>query len=347
MGHDRTVAVLFLAVVLAGCASAPIPGSGERIGGDPHPGTPVATQQTPETAVPTAEQRPNPWNDSTLVVAVDTVAAGDRDVAGLVQSAAAFWSDHSEPFAGYAVDFVVERDAEDPDVVVRFVDTVTDCEDVSHAAGCAPLIDDSGDVDRPETVTVLTGLSNASTEHVVRHEFGHLLGVEHGEPPREVMRPNATIETLPRPNATDRAFPWPNRAFAVFLGSDVDAGTEHRQVEAALDYYERAPAGMPANLTFRVTENRSAADVVVRRGDCGAAASSCFTAQGPDPDGDGAIEQYHRAAIGLDGVPDDAVGWHVGNWLAYVPGAESAYGRPPPFRNADTDDRRSEWWDDD
>lgn len=138
-----------------------------------------------------------------------------------------------------------------------------------------------------------------------------------------------------------------DRDVVEFVDSDVDAGTEHRQVEAALDYYEHGPVGMPANLTVRVTGSRSAADVVVRRGDCGAAAPSCFTAQAPDPDGDGAIERYHRAEIVLDGVPGDAVGWHVGNWLAYLLGAERVEQRQPPFRNADADDRRNEWWDDD
>ena len=64
MHHDRATRLLALAVVLAGCA-APIPGGSERIGGDPHPGTPVATQQTPETPVPTAEPRSNLSNAST------------------------------------------------------------------------------------------------------------------------------------------------------------------------------------------------------------------------------------------------------------------------------------------
>jgi hypothetical protein len=212
MYHDRALALLVLAVVLADCASAPIRGAGERIGRDPHPGTPVATQHAPETAILPAEPRPSPWNDSALVVVA--TPAGDRE-------------------------------------------------------------------------------------------------------------------------------------FDVFRGSDVDAGTEHRQAEAALDCYERGPSGMLASLTVHVTGHRSAADVVVRRGDCGAAAPSCFTAQGPDLDGDGAIEQYHRAAIVLNGVPDDAVGWHVGNWLAYLLGAERVEQRPPPFRNADAGERRSEWWDDD
>ena len=347
MRTDRAVAVVCLAVVLAGCASAPIPSGGEFLGDGPHPGTPVATQEEPETAIPTAESRSNPWNDSTLVVAVDAAAAGEREVVGFVRSAAAFWSDHSEPFAGYAVEFAVAADAEEPDVIVRFVDDVTGCEDVAHAAGCAPLIERPDDVGRPVEVTALTGLSNASTEHVIRHEFGHLLGIEHGEPPRAVMRPNATIETLPQPNATERSFPWPDREFAVFLGSEIDAGADREQVRHALDYYERRPAGALANLTFTVIENRTAADLVVRRGGCANAAPSCFTARGPDPDGDGAIEQYHRGEIVADGVPPDALGWHVGNWLAYLLGAERVEERPPPFRGADAEDRRSEWWDDD
>ncbi|GAB7095650.1 hypothetical protein JCM30237_28040 [Halolamina litorea] len=334
----RPALAFALLVVTAGCV-APVPGDTTL-----DEGTPVVTQDGPETPVSTAEPRPNPWNESTLTVAVDAGPLADREAAAHVRAAAAFWSDHGDLFAGYDADFAVDPDAAEPDAVVQFVGNVTACDDVSHAAGCAPLIHESGDIDRPETVTVEAGLSNASTEHVVRHELGHLLGIEHGEAPREVMRANATLETVPRPDATERAFPWPDRSLSVFLA--VDGDTDRRQVGHALDYYERGPDGVPANLSLTTTDNRSAADIVVRRGDCGGTAASCFTVRGPDPDGDDTVEQYHRAVITLDGVPADAVGWHVGNWLAYLFGAEEPAERPEPFRNASPEDRRDRWWED-
>lgn len=339
-------------VLLAGCGGTSLPGGENRASTERHPGTPVVTQTGTETPPQTAADRPNPWNETELTVAVDAAATGDREVAYLVRHAAAFWSKHSERYAGYFVTFIVAADAENPDIVVRFVDEVGECGHVDHPAGCATFVNASADIDRPEVLRVRTGLSDASTEHVVRHELGHLLGVEHGEPPREVMRPDATLETLPKPNATQRAFPWPDRQFTVYLDLDgaPDPDAAARQVQHALAYYERGPEGAPANLSFTVVQNRSAADVVVRYGDadaCRDGAPSCLLTRGPDPDGDGAVEEYHWGRITLAGVDTAAVGWHVGNWLAYALGAEKRDQRPPPFRDAGPVERRSDWWEDD
>ena len=339
-------------VLLAGCSGVALPGNEARAPTERHPGTPVATQHGTETAPPTAADRPNPWGERELVVAIDAAATGDREVGYLVRHAAAFWSKHSEAYAGYFVTFAVEREVEYPDVVVRFVDEVDPCGHVDHPAGCASFVNASSDIDRPEVLRVRTGLSDASTEHVVRHELGHLLGIEHGEPPAAVMSPDTELETLPQPNATQRVFPWPDREFTVSLdlagAPDPEAG--RRQVGHALAYYEHGPEGAPANLTFTKTENRSTADIVVRYGDddaCGDGTPSCFRTRGPDPDGDGVIEEYHQGVVTLAGLDTRAIGWHVGNWLAYAFGDEEPTRRPEPFRDATEAERRSDWWEDD
>ena len=101
-------------------------------------------------------------------------------------------------------------------------------------------------------------------------------------------------------------------------------------------------------LVDAVRRSRSTADVVVRSVEtspCGEGAASCGATTGPDPDGDGAIETYSRLRISLVDLDTDAVAWHVGYWLAYGFGAEDDAEKPPPFRDASYEDRRSEWWE--
>lgn len=352
-GSKALAAVLVMAVVFAGCLGASIPsvdGEGQAET-ERHPGTPVATQHGTQTPVPTATDRSNPWNQTTLVVAMDAEATGDRKVDHLVRHAAAFWSKHSEMYAGYFVTFSFQPDAEDPDIIVRFEDEVGECGYADHAAGCAPFVNGSENVDRPMVMRVQTGLSDASTEHVIRHEFGHLLGIEHGEPPREVMKPNATLETLPQPNATQRAFPWNDTQFEVYLDLSAapDEEAAHKQVQHALAYYESGLDGMPDDIRFTVVDDPEEADISIhyRSGEsCEGGPDSCFRSRGPDPDGDGAIEEYHHVNITLYGVHTQAIGWHVGNWLAYAFGAEDEEARPDPFGDAPTTERRSNWWED-
>jgi hypothetical protein len=128
---------------------------------------------------------------------------------------------------------------------------------------------------------------------------------------------------------------------------DPDAAREH--VQHALDYYADGANGtVPENVSFSLTENRSAADVVVeftedlpcRTGDSG----SCGRVQGTDPDGDGALERYDRLRVTLSDIDTEAVGWHVGYWLGYGFGFDEDPEWPEPFRNASYEDRRSEWW---
>jgi hypothetical protein len=48
--------------------------------------------------------------------------------------------------------------------------------------------------------------------------------------------------------------------------------------------------------------------------------------------------------VTLVGLDPDAVGWHVGYWLAYGLGAEADAEKPPPFRDAGYAERRGRWW---
>ena len=328
-----------------GTSSTTADGASSRLSTERRTATPTAT---PDTA--------NPWGSEPIVVAVRDIAGTDREWIPLVAEAAAYWEDNAERFAGFPVDYAVRPDASNPDLVVEFVDEVPECDGASDAAGCAPLIEDARQIDRPETVSVRTGFADNSTVRVVEHELGHTLGLTHDDAPAEIMASKTVLYTEPQPDATERDFPWTDADFTVYVDAEnaSDPDGMRTQVGHALDYYEDgpdgkdAPEGMPSNLSFTMVDDPDDAEIVIRpveTSPCGEDAASCWATAGTDPDGDGAIETYTSMRISLVDLDTDAVGWHVGYWLAHGFGAEDDADKPSPFREDSYEQIRSEWWE--
>ena len=296
--------------------------------------------------------RTNPWGSDPVVVAVDGPAT-DRDYAALVADATAYWEANAPQYAGYNISYRVDPDADAPDIVVRFVEEVPACGDTNDAVGCAPLVTDSRQLDRPEAVYIQTGLSAESTTLILEHEFGHTLGLRHDDAPADVMAAESVLYTQPQPDAKDRAFPWKDAEFTVYVDDTnaSDPAAARDQVGHALDYFASGAdgsEGVPSNLSFRFVDDPAEADVVVQFSEtspCDDGAGSCGQMLGPDPDGDGAIETYTKLRVTLVDLDTAAVGWHVGNWLAYGLGMEAVDERPPPFQDASYSERRSDWWE--
>ncbi|MFB6301910.1 MAG: matrixin [Haloferacaceae archaeon] len=289
----------------------------------------------------------NPWGADPIVVGVRPANA---TYVATVRNATAYWERVDERYLGFPVAYEVRPGASDPDVVVSFVPEVSTCKGTADAAGCAPLVRGRVD-DRPAMVYVRTGFARASRLLVTKHELGHTLGLGHDDPPADVMAAASVLYTRPRPNATERAFPWADAEFVVAVNASgaADPAGARRQVGHALDYYERGPDGVPENVTFvRAGETDAPPEIVVRvgSGGCeGAGPGSCIRTRGTDPDGDGAIEEYTGLTVVVDGVDTAAVGWHVGYWLAHGFGMEADAEKPPPFRTATYEERRSRWWE--
>ncbi|KTG08790.1 matrixin [Haloprofundus marisrubri] len=342
-----TLAVVALLVVTAGCLGSLADGGGSSDA--PLPGSSsTSTDHESETA----STGTNPWGDDPIVVAVENRGEPGREFTPLVRQATSYWEENAREYTGFDVDYRVVPDAENPDLVVEFVDEVPNCDNVTHAAGCAPRITDARQIQRPETVSVRTGLSDESTELVVRHELGHTLGLGHDDEPADVMAASSVLYTEPQPNATERAFPWDDAHFTVYADTESadDPEAAREQIRHAFEYYENGADGsVPANLTFEYVDSPEDADVKVLFEDgsaCGDGPGSCAVSSGPDPDGDSAIERYEQLEITLVDLDSAAIGWHVGAWFAtYGVGAEDPADKPEPFQDAGYSERRSNWWE--
>lgn len=324
----RAVAVATL-VVLAGCS---LPAS-------PFDGSQAATVDD--------------WSETTFVVGVDVDADDNASkYVRAVENATAFWETNAEQYLGHPVEFTVDPDADDPDLVVRVVGAIEQCGSDDHAAGCAPYIEDLRVQADTVTVRIRRGFNQQSTSLVTTHEFGHVLGLNHADEPQAVMQSKIVLASTPERNATERPVPWSDPTLSVFVDDSTlpsaDRAAVQTQVDHAIDYYNDGGEGtVPENVTFVRTDDRSSADVVVSFPEsppCGEPPNSCSKISGVDPDNDGARERFTSAEIFVSGLSTEAVGWHVGRWFGAALGADDHADLPPAFRDASFRERRSDWW---
>lgn len=288
----------------------------------------------------------NPYPSGNLTVAIDSDGA-DRPFAPLVYEAAAYWEAHDERYLNYSVNVTVAPNASDPDIQASFVPALSRCGQVEHAAGCSPKVTNPTQTVDTVDVRVLDNLSNASTVHVLKHEFGHALGLGHGDPPQDVMAAHATLQSVPQLNASERTLAWDDPMLSVYLVNATAA--DRKEIDDALAFYDRGANGtVLKNVSFHRTQSMTEADVVVRfaeRSPCGPGSGSCGSVFGTDPDGDGALERYRRVDITIADLDTEVVGWHVARWLGLGFGMENESEYPPTLRAETTHAHRAgEWW---
>jgi len=352
------VAAVAILLLTAGCVADPgvgVPGSGDPVQApslepielDPH-GVSDGDQSGPRMVDSLPE---NPWGAETVTVAIAAPEPADdvSDFETAVARAVDYWNDNGHEYGDYAVEFELDPDAVDPDVVVRFTSTVR-CNGEVGYLGCAPVLDRGSTVDRPTTVLVNSEHDAATIGRTVKHEFGHLLGIAHGEEPMPLMEAETAGRTTVDVDTLDRANPWRENVIEVYVAtggmSDRRAAAVREQVGHALSYYDAGAEGtVPENVTFRLSDSRSDAEVVVLFQEdplCREGPGSCAEVSGVDVDRDGGVEYYSGSTIVLSVVAVDAVGWHVGYWLGEAMGASSRDDLPPAFRSGA--ERTDDWW---
>jgi hypothetical protein len=306
-------------------------------------------EDAPETGYSSTAQYAyhDPWpGQNELVVGIENPVGTSANMTRIVQSSLDYWEANDNQYALYQANWTLDPDAEDPDVVVQFVEDIPYCGLYEgEAIGCASLLNQSL-ADPPEVARIEVGYTEDSMINTTKHEFGHLYGLNHSSPPQPLMAAEGDAKLLPVENASEREYPFNKSSLTVYISdesSELSRDTIVTEASRALDYYAAGADGYVGEETsFSIIDNRSAADIVLNVGtgqdQCRLEAGSCSKVTGENLDSDRALEVYTKLEIYVFGIPEDTFAWHVGTQMTYL----SNSGSPPPF-DGDGDDRDS-WY---
>lgn len=215
----RAVAVALLLVV-AGCSGGMQADPGMTNTTTPED-LPTASSSSTSTAHPsmrettlltTAFSPSNPWQTDSVVVSVthQNRSTPPTRYVNVVRSATTYWNDHYTTYSPFQqLQFVVRPNATNADIRVSITESITHCNGTTteRIIGCGELYNPGDIAQTPTLVKIEAGYTTAFTTTLVRHEFGHLLGVKHGDEPMPLM--STTIEPVPlnESNASERSPP--------------------------------------------------------------------------------------------------------------------------------------------
>jgi len=111
-----------------------------------------------------------------------------HDYSAEVNATLDYWMDNDERYGNYSANWTVVN--EDPDLTIAFVDEINVCGmDVlvlDEFTGCAPLLNTSMDVEH-DTVRIVARDNKTAVLRTLKHEFGHIYGLNHSDRPQPLM----------------------------------------------------------------------------------------------------------------------------------------------------------------
>lgn len=151
-------------------------------------------------AVATPADAPNPWGEETVLVSYDTYYTDDNYRADAIREAVEYWNHNAEEYGDYSVKIRLVPDQLDrADIKVTFQGDIDICglNIGGPTAGCTKKIEADQEVSedvRPILLKIDGDLDECATEKVLKHEFGHIYGLDHDDEPQPLMNETMVLE---------------------------------------------------------------------------------------------------------------------------------------------------------
>lgn len=205
---------------------------------------------------------------NTLVVGV-AQPDGGKNITPVARRTVEYWEANDGRYdAAFEAEYVFKPNASSPDILIQFTSS-TSCDGY---AGCAPITGSEGAIRDMGTAVIQIDRDEVPNERmgymILRHEFGHVISVNHCEEPRRLMG-------CPYPNQGeeegvwhDKKYPFLDSSLTVYVASP-SSDMESAGQQAVDNLNAGKVEGVPDDLQLTRVEDPWKADVVVTISECG------------------------------------------------------------------------------
>lgn len=132
----------------------------------------------------------NPFESDPIVVNTTYGENITEPYENITNQSIQYWNANDERYGNWTANLSYNADAEQADITVRYVSEIDSCglnyAIFSEFTGCADLITSNHEYSHT-TVEIVGDRPREAVKRTVKHEFGHIFGIEHGEEPMPLM----------------------------------------------------------------------------------------------------------------------------------------------------------------